>query len=448
VAVVADQVLALVGYVLGQFGQKVQRLEHLKIAGHAAEQILAGRLGEVLWAVLFGTVDDLPGGGDADRPGQAKRAAGHILRHTLDAIAIRGLEVVLRRAGRLNNEINDTEADIKSINKAILEMTLLLRGTGPGGETANLGPVMVKAYATLPREPSMPNWSLMIPAGFALGLMVGFGLAFLLELTDSSVRTPSDLTRKMNFPLLGMVPHSDDLEEEVADFRKVVQLAPQSPAAEAFRHIRTNLLFSGPAEHRRTLLITSPAPEDGRTTVVLNLAAAMAQGGKRVLVVDANFRQPAIAGMFPSASAAGLSSALVGQASWRDVVSPTEMPNMSVIAAGPLPPNPADLLGSEQMRQLLAEMSAEYDQVLIDGSPIMVVSDSVVLSTIVDGVIMVVRAGSNSVGIVQRSAEQLARVGAHVTGVILQGVRSTAGGYLRKNYQTYYDYQQKPPQLP
>ena len=247
----------------------------------------------------------------------------------------------------------------------------------------------------------------------------------------------------MDLPLLGMIPHSEDLDEEVEDFRQVGLLAPHSPAAEAFRQIRTNLLFSGPDQQRRSLLVTSPAPEDGRTTVVLNLAIAMAQAGKRVLVVDANFRQPALGEIFPKAPPAGLSSALVGQAVWRDVAAPTDVPNLFVIAAGPLPPNPAELLGSEAMRQLVSEMAEEYDQVLFDTAPTMVVADACVLSTRVDGVIVVVRAGSNNVGMVQKTADQLNRVGAHVLGIVLQGVRTTAGGYLRRNYETFYEYHQR-----
>ena len=232
-------------------------------------------------------------------------------------------------------------------------------------------------------------------------------------------------------------------EEEVEDFRRVILEAPRSPAAEAFRQIRTNLLYSGPVQQRRSMLVTSPGPEDGRTTVVLNLAVAIAQAGHRVLVVDANFRQPAIADLFPGTHEAGLSSALVGQAQWRDVVSSTEVPNLEVIASGPLPPNPAELLGSDIMRQLVSEMAAEYDQVIFDGSPAMVVSDACVLATQVDAVVLVVRAHQNSIGIAMRTAEQLRRIGAHVLGVVLQAVRTTAGGYLRKNYQTFYEYHQR-----
>ncbi|MCK4626653.1 MAG: CpsD/CapB family tyrosine-protein kinase, partial [Phycisphaerae bacterium] len=153
---------------------------------------------------------------------------------------------------------------------------------------------------------------------------------------------------------------------------------------------------------------------------------------------------PAVAEMFPQAKDAGLSSALVGQAAWRDVVSTTDVPNLSVITSGPLPPNPTELLGSDSMGKIASEMADEYDQVIFDGSPLMVVADACVLGTQVDGVILVVRAGVSSTGIVQRSADRLNRVGARVLGVVLQGVRSTSGGYLRKNYETFYEYHQKP----
>jgi len=351
----------------------------------------------------------------------------------------RDLEVTLGRIQALAEEARYIGENIRTLEQSILSRRLSLRTSG--GEP--IGPVSMGRSARKPLRRSHPSLPLMSVVGVLVGALLGFGLAFLLEVADTSIKGPSDLVRRFDLPLLGMVPHSDDLDEEVEDFRRIVLLAPHSPAAEAFRQIRTNLLFSGPAEQRRSLLITSPAPEDGRTTVVLNLAESMAQSGRRVLVVDANFRQPALSDVFPGAPDAGLSSALVGQASWRDVVHETEVPNLSVIAAGPVPPNPAELLGSDAMRQLVKEMSSEYDQVIFDSSPVMVVADACVLSAQVDGTIVVVRAGSNSRGLVQRTSEQLSRVGAHVIGLVLQGVRSTAGGYLRKNYRTFYEYQQK-----
>jgi len=360
----------------------------------------------------------------------------------------RDLEDTLGRLAALEEDAKALQEHIKVIDRRLEDLQVLSSPARAGAgttEQAVVGPVNIgyRAAEPLPGNPSQPKWSIMVPLGIVLGLILGFGLAFLLELSDTSVKTPSDLARRIDLPLLGMIPHADDLDEEIEDFRRAVLLAPQSPVAEAFRQVRTNLLFSGPAQRRRSILITSPAPGDGRTTVVMNLATSAALAGMKVLVVDANFRRPAIADMFPQANQAGLSSVLVGQATWREVVSATDVSNLSVITSGPLPPNPAELLGSDAMRQFISEASAEYDQVLFDGSPLMVVSDAVILSTQVDGVVLVVRAGQNSIGIVQRSAERLIRVGAHVFGIVLEAVRSMGGGYLRKNYETFYEYQEK-----
>lgn len=306
-------------------------------------------------------------------------------------------------------------------------------------------PLVWRSQAYRPREISFPQWALMVPLGIALGLLLGLGLAFTLELVDTSIKSPSDISRRVELPLLGMVPHADDLDEEIADLRLAFMTNPASLISESFRQVRTCLMFSGPADQRRSLLVTSPMPEDGRTTVALNMAAAIARGGKRVLVVDANFRQPALKRLFPACSAQGLSSALVGQVQWQEVVTEVDK-NLFVIPAGPLPPNPAELLG--QMQPMIAEMTSQYDQVIFDGAPCLVVSDSAVLSTLVDGVVLTVRAGANTYGIVQRSRDLLYRVGAHVMGVVLNGVRVTAGGYLRKSYETFYEYHQGPAQLP
>jgi len=218
---------------------------------------------------------------------------------------------------------------------------------------------------------------------------------------------------------------------------------PGSLIGESFRQIRTCLLFSGPAEQRRSILVTSALPKDGRTAVSVNLAAAMAHGGKNVLVVDANFHQPALRRLFAPDQDSGLSNALTGQADWRGLVREVE-PNLSILPAGPLPPNPAELLGSPQMRAFIDQTLQSYDQVVFDGAPCLVVSDPCVLSTQVNSVILVARAGVNTYGIVQRTRDLLQRVGARILGAVLNGVRVTAGGYLRKNYETFYQYSERP----
>ena len=349
---------------------------------------------------------------------------------------IRDLETNLTKIEQYALTEEHLAKKIEKLDTRLLDLSLL-------GSQEQVS-LLIKAIP--PREISMPKWGVMIPLGMVLGLATGLGLAFLLEFVDTSVKSPSDVTRRVDLPLLGMIPHSDDLEEEIEDLRVAFETHPNSLVGEAFRQIRTCLLFSGPASQRRSLLVTSPLPEDGRTTVAMNLAAAIAQDGRKVLIVDADFRQPAIRELYPECPDGGLSSALVGQATWSDLVHEVR-PNLCVLPAGMLPPNPAELLGSEEMRTLLAEMVDQYDQVIIDGAPSLVVTDSAILSTLVDGVVLTVRAGANSYGIVQRTRDMLQRVGAHIVGVALNGVRVTAGGYLRKSYETFYEYHERS-QLP
>jgi len=306
--------------------------------------------------------------------------------------------------------------------------------------------VTVASEAPIPRKPSLPQWKLMIPIGVILGLGFGLGMAFLLEFIDTSIKSPSDIHRRMGLPLFGMIPYAEDLDEEIEDVRRAFTEPPQSLICEAFRQIHTCLLFSGPPSQRRSLLIASASPGDGRTTVAVNLAAAAARAGRKTLLVDTNFRQPAIAELIKAPRGKGLSSILVEAADWRDLVHETE-PNLHVIPAGMLPPNPAELLGSQQMRQFISEVAEEYDQVLYDSAPCMVVTDALPLSTMVDAVVLVIRAGANTYGIVERTRDAFERVGAHVLAGVLNAVRVTPGGYLRKNYDTFYDYHEQA-QLP
>ncbi len=422
-----------------KFGEKHRQVQNIKGMIQAVKNQIGNRTKEVLadQISMMGQIRWMQEEGAKKQLVDLKERR---LRVQVDA---RELQKALGQIETFQEELKNIQIDLAKIEAKLRDLRML--GSRAGEEQLETGPVTIEAYATEPRkdEWTQPNVAVLIPLGVILGLMLGFGLAFLLEFMDTSVKSPSDLARRVDLPLLGMVPHADDLDEDVVDFRRVTMLAPHSPASEAFRQIRTNLLFSGPEQQRRSLLVTSPAPQDGRTTVTMNLAVSMAQSGRKVLVVDANFHRPAVAEMFSKDSDTGLSSALVGQSDWRDVVSTTEVPNLSVITSGPLPPNPADLLGSDTMGKIISEMTDEYDQVIFDGSPLMVVADSCVLGTKVDGVILVVRAGVNSTGIVQRSNERLNRLGARVFGVVLQGVRSTAGGYLRKNYETFYEYHQK-----
>ena len=349
--------------------------------------------------------------------------------YTEEAAKLRDLGSSLTKIAGFQAEIDRNQGLITQVTNALVQFRI----------AQDEAPISVVSHAAEPNLPSMPKFSIMVPLGVFLGLAIGLGLAFLMELMDTSIKSPADIAGRIDLPLLGMVPHADDMDEEIEDMRTVMLTNADSLAGEAYRQIRTCLLFSGPASQRRSLMITSPSPGDGRTAVTMNLAASIAHGGRKVLVVDANFRQPSLSELFPQASANGLSSALVGQGRWEDNVHQVDG-NLSVMTAGPLPPNPAELLGSEQMRTIIGEMTAKYDQVIFDAAPALVVTDPSVLSTLVDGVIIVIRAGTSTHGILQRTRDIFLRVGAHVLGAVLNRVRVTAGGYLKRNYDTFYEY--------
>ncbi len=295
--------------------------------------------------------------------------------------------------------------------------------------------------ANVPQERSSPRWEYNLPAGFMLGLMLGVGLALLLELADTSLKTGRDVLRHIHVPILGTVPDLDDEEIPIDTIETAAQTAPRSMIAEAFRNIRTNLLLTCPADRQRTLLVTGPRPEDGRTAVAVNLAISLAQSGRRVLLVDANFHRPRLRAIFPKAKSDGLSNALLGQARLADLASKTDLPNLDVLTTGPIPPNPTELLGAAYLQQVIAQATDLYDQIIFDGPPVLLVSDVLVMTPSVDGVILVFRARSCSRGVAQRARDQIERVEGHIFGAILNAAQVTRGGYFREQIRDYYDYQ-------
>ncbi len=300
--------------------------------------------------------------------------------------------------------------------------------------------ISVAQWAQPPLERSTPNLLLLpIAIFFALILSVSTGVG--LELLDKSVRTTQDIVRHLDIGMLGAVPDTDDEEVSIERVESALLDVPRSMVAEAFRRIRTNLQFAAPAERQRSVLITSPHPDDGKTTVACNLAIAVAQGGRRVLLVDANCRRPGVHKVFKNVGPKGLSNILVGEGSLASYVARTDIPLLEVLSAGPIPPNPAELLGSEQCRTFLEEATASYDQVIIDTPPVLLASDAIVLAAAVDGVILVIRAKANSRGVARRACTLLTDVSARMFGAVLNAAQAARGGYFREQLRTYYDYQ-------
>lgn len=333
---------------------------------------------------------------------------------------------------RLEQEAETLKAQYEQLveQRNLLQMTLGLERTVQ---------ITVQSSAIEPKSRASPQYYIWIPAGALLGLALAVGFALLLEMADKSVRTVRDVQRAA-LPVLASIPATEDEEIEITRVETAALDAPHSITAEAFRTLRANLFFSAPAEQQGVLLVTSPSAGNGKTTVAVNLAISIALSGRRVLLIDANFRRPSLPRLFPGLGTNGLSNILIGQAHLDDVVAQSSVPGMDVLASGPLPPNPAELLGGSYLRDMFAEARGRYDQIIIDGPPVLLVSDAMVLAGVVDGVILVCQYRATSRGALQRTQNQLEAISARVFGAVLNKVETRAGGYFRKAYREFYEY--------
>ncbi|MHC4525217.1 MAG: polysaccharide biosynthesis tyrosine autokinase [Planctomycetota bacterium] len=305
---------------------------------------------------------------------------------------------------------------------------------------------------TMPINKSFPNPLMFFPGGFILGMFAGLGLAFLIELMNDLLRTPSDVMRHLKVPLMGMICHIDDDEDvEGVDLYHVVRQAPYSIMSECYRQLRTNLKLSGSGSSaKKTLLVTSGQAGDGKTTVAVNLAATLLAEDRRVLLIDANFRRPSANRLFPHSQANGtpvessefgLSNYLMGQCDGTDqVVRDSGIEGLSIIDSGPLPANPAELFSGERMKSLLEYCKSNFDHVIIDG-PATLVSDSKTLAAQADGTMIIFNTSKTHRGEAIRILREMREVHADVIGTVLLGVKSRKGGYFHEKNRAYQEYQ-------
>jgi capsular exopolysaccharide synthesis family protein len=304
------------------------------------------------------------------------------------------------------------------------------------------GKVQWAVYPEMPTSRSFPQleWSLGI--SFAAGLLLALTIAFLREVTDNSVRSPRDIQRVGQMTLLGMIgDETQDPQAAGARLPLVIFDAPHSMTAEQLRQVRTRLQHAASLDTTRSLLVTSPSPGDGKTTICCNLAAGLALNGRRILLVDGNFRRPEIHKVFALANDQGFSDVLNGAVSFDEVVQETQVPNLAVMTSGPKPINATEMFESQLLIDFIERALEEFDHVIFDSGPMMVVSESAAMAPKVDGVVTVVRARSNSRGLLTRMRDSLRALKAEHLGVVLNGVRSTGGGYYASNIKTYYEYQ-------
>jgi len=298
------------------------------------------------------------------------------------------------------------------------------------------------ARPELPTNRSFPKIEWVMTLAIASGLALSLGIAFLRELLDTSVRTPRDIERIGQMRMLGMVAdESDDPQAAGSRLPLVIFDAPHSVTAEQLRQVRTRLQHTASLDTTRSIMVTSPAPGDGKTTIACNLAAGLALNGRRILLVDANFRRPEIHRIFAMGNGHGFSDVLNGSMPFEQLVQETPVPNLAVMTSGPKPINATEMFESQLLIDFIERALEEFDHVIFDSGPMMVVSESAAMAPRVDGVVTVVRARSNSRGLLQRMCEDMRRNKAEQLGVVLNAVRVHGGGYYGRNIKTYYEYQ-------
>ncbi|HYP51445.1 MAG TPA: polysaccharide biosynthesis tyrosine autokinase [Pyrinomonadaceae bacterium] len=306
--------------------------------------------------------------------------------------------------------------------------------------------------------PVGPNRQRNITIAFLASLIFGIGLAFVLDYLDDSIKSSDDVGRHLGLPTLALIPHYGSLERSVARGKLTAGAAvsgsgastamvalddSRSALAEAYRHLRTSLLFSSAGKPPQTILVTSSQPSEGKTTTAINTAITLAQAGADVVLIDCDLRRPRLHHHFQLENTHGLTNFLSGERNTSELIKECDkLPNLKIVTSGPIPPNPAELLSSIEMRNLIDFLRSNFKHVIIDSPPAISFTDAVILSTLVDGVIIVAMVGKSSIHMIKRFRQRLTGVGSRIYGVVLNGLKrhSVDYGYYGYGYSYYYTY--------
>ncbi|MGD1024290.1 MAG: polysaccharide biosynthesis tyrosine autokinase [Candidatus Sulfotelmatobacter sp.] len=373
----------------------------------------------------------------------------------------------LQRENMLHDALEKQKQEANKLNESAIEYSLLKRdldtnrqlyeglleklkeaGVSAGLRSNNFRIVDVARVPTGPIEPNIPR---NLSFAFMLGLTSGVGLAFLLEGLDNTVRTTEQAQMISGLPPLGIIPLGSRTAREGANSKRLViatskeavelitQVRPQSQMAESYRALRTSLLLSNLGAPPKVIMVTSALPQEGKTTTSINCAVVLAQKGIRVLLIDADLRRPSIHKTLGMGPRSGLSNVLTGSATLEQAITrSTVLPNLSILPAGTPPPNPAELLASTNMRDVLEQLRGQYDHIVVDTPPTLSVTDAVVLSPRADAIVLVIRSGQTTKQALRRSRDILMQVNAKVSGVLLNAVDLSS-----PDYYYYYEYQGK-----
>ena len=372
-----------------------------------------------------------------------------------------GLSKVQNKAQKAGMDLNLREIEYSRLSRQRESSSklydLLLQRTAETDLTGLLRTTHVRVVdrALVPKAAIAPMVSLNVIGGALGGLLLGFGLAFLLHQMDRRIQDVPDV-EGLGLTILGVFPRvsgsSSDSSGGYSSRRKrervvevenpdlVVHTHPMSMAAESCRTVRTNLMFMAAESPNKTMVVTSANPKDGKTTVAINIAIALAQSGQRVLLIDADLRRPRMHKAFGLENLSGLTNTLVGERTLAQVTRDVGIDKLSVVTCGPLPPNPAELLHTQQFSRLLEEAASQYDRVIFDSPPLRAVTDAAILAPQCGGVLLVVRARATTRDAVLSAIRSLADVRAHVLGGVLNDVEASRGGQgiLGGSYYHYY----------
>ena len=361
------------------------------------------------------------------------------------------------RLNRLTLEYARLKRDVDTNAKLYDMMTSRMKEADITGSLP-FNNVRVLDKAQVPKKPFKPNLPQSVALGLLLGLVLGVTLALGLELLDNTVKTQDDVEKTLAAPFLGLLPvletggatgtarsgkNAKERAERAAGTLErdlFVIRNPKSSAAECARFIRTNLLFMSPDTPLRSIALTSPAPEEGKTTTAISLAATMAVTGSRTLIVDTDMRRPRLHRAFSVSNDHGLSSVIVGEATLDQAIQKTEMALLDVLPCGPIPPNPAELLHTDRFAELVRELEDRYDRVIFDAPPVGAVADPAVLATVTDGIVLVVKCDKTRKDSAKHALRVLRDAHVNVLGVVLNDVDLDEKRYGAAYYAYYRRY--------
>jgi len=345
---------------------------------------------------------------------------------------------------RLKQEIKDMAGKIENVKRSQFDagffsekaLTSTLEYTFEGFKANN---VSIQDPADIPMIPVRPRKTLNILLAIIVGFFGGIGLAFFAEYLDDTVKTSEDLNKLVGWPVLGSIPDINKVTGRMSEIDKdmLVHKRPKDPVAEAFRSIRTSVLFCFPEDaSAKSIVITSPGPQEGKTTSLCNFAIALAQNEKRVLLVDADMRKPRLHQVFRKKNERGLSNYLIRQVELEHVVQETKIKNLYLVSGGPHPPNPSELLSRPRLKEFIELAKNKFDYVIFDTPPIAVVTDAAILSGMTDGTIVIVESGKSKKVVFPMISNTLKDTKANVLGAIINRVSLTSSSYYY--YSRYY----------